>query len=363
MLLFPFPGQSATFARFPVAAAGRLPQVARSALVGGYTVVAPASAELLAPETDAVPGQVWHRKILAGRLADPARPGEVNISFTLAEAAHLGVGDILRLALLTTAGHLARFSFRIVGIDAAPSEFPPQTGTGTDVVWATPAFYREHHTGVLVGSSSAFWLRHGPADLAAFQRDIYRLGHGQVALSYPLAEQAVNTEHSIHLQAVALWLLSGLLAVIGLLVLGQLLARLSFLDAVEYSTLLALGMSRRALLAVGLGRAAMIGAAGAVGGVLLAVLASAALPVGLAGIAEPHPGMQADGTVLGLAVAGAELAVLAAAAWPAWRAAAPGGVRSRAAAGAAARPGPAGSRAAGGWAPGSPGYAAGSRPP
>ena len=213
-------------------------------MLAEYTVVNPASASLVAPETDAVPGRFWHRKILAGRLADPARPGEVNVSFTLAEALHLGVGGILRATVLTAARHLARFSFRIVGIDAAPSEFPPQTGTGTDMVWATPAFYREHHAG-LGSSAGALRLRRGNTDLPAFQGAVSRLGHGKVVQDFPLAEQAVNTEHSIHLQAVALWLVSGLLAVIGLLVLGQLLARLSFLDAAEYGTLLALGMSRR----------------------------------------------------------------------------------------------------------------------
>lgn len=57
-----------------------------------------------------------------------------------------------------------------------------------------------------------------------------RLARGKVAQSYPLATQAENTERSIHLQAVALWLVAALLAVISLLVLGQRLARMSFLD-------------------------------------------------------------------------------------------------------------------------------------
>ena len=108
----------------------------------------------------------------------------------------------------------------------------------------------------------------GPADLPAVQREVGRLADGKVAQDYPLATQAVNTEHSIHLQAVALWLLAALLAVVSLLVLGQLLARLSFLEAAEYGTLRALGMSRRMLLAVGIARATAIGAVGAAVGVL-----------------------------------------------------------------------------------------------
>jgi putative ABC transport system permease protein len=348
-LVLSFPDQSRTFAKVSLAAAARLPQVTESAIMASFTVAEPADVGIWAPEGNAVPDRFWHRKILAGRLPDPARPDEVNISFTVAQASRLGVGNVLRAALLTAAGRLAWFSFRIVGIDAAPAEFPPQPGPGSDIVWATPAFYRKHLSDLHVYPGAALRLRHGAADLPAVQQEISGLAHGKVPYVYLLGPQAANTQRSIHLQAVALWLLCGLLAVMGLLVLGQLLARLSFHDGVEYSTLLALGMSRRALFAVGLGRAAAVGAAGGALGALLAVLASPALPVGLAGLAEPQPGIHADGIVLGLGVAGTVLATMAGAAWPAWRAAGAGRARARAAAGTA------GTAAAGGWAASAPG--------
>jgi len=329
VLLFSFPGPSPTFGQFSQDAAARLPQAVQSATLVNYNVAEPASANIVAPESDVVPSQFWHRKILAGRLPDPARAAEVNISFTLAETSHLGVGDTLRATLLTAAHRLDRFAFRVVGIDAAPAEFPPQTGTGADVVWATPAFYREHQTGLDVSRGVALWLRHGAADLPAVQKSMSRLAHGKFVQDYPLAAQAVNTQRSIHLQAVALWLVSGLLGIIGLLVLGQLLARMSFLDGAGYSTLLALGMSRGALLAVGLSRAAVIGVAGGAAGALLAVAVSPLLPVGLAGVAEPYPGIHADALVLGIGVAATVLAAVAGAAWPAWRAARAGQPRPR----------------------------------
>jgi hypothetical protein len=347
-LVLSFPGQSRTFAKVSLAAAARLPQVTESAIMASYTVAEPADVGIWAPQGNAVPGRFWHRKILAGRLADPARPGEVNISFTVAQASHLGVGDVLRAALVTAAGRLAWFSFRIVGIDAAPAEFPPQPGPGSDIVWATPAFYREHLSDLGVYPGAALRLRHGAADLPALQQEISGLAHGKVPFVYSFGPQAANTERSIHLQAVTLWVLCGLLAVIGLLILGQLLARMSFLDGGEYSTLVALGMSRRALFTVGLGRAAAVGAAGGALGALLAVLASPVLPVGLAGLAEPHPGVHADVTVLVLGVVGAVLATMAGAAWPAWRAAGAGRVPAGAAAAGMAS-GMAGT-AAGSWA-------------
>ena len=314
-------GASAGFGAFSPGEAARLPQVVQSAVIVNYPVAVPAAADLLAPEDNAVPARFWHRRILAGRLPDPARAGEVDISFTLAQALHLGVGDILRTALSAANGELVGVSFRVVGIDAAPAEFPPQNGYNSDFVWATPAFWRAHRSGLASGFGAAVRLRHGAADLAAVQREIERLSRGKIAQSYPLAAQAANTEHSIRLQAVALWLLAGLLAVVSLLVLGQLLARLVFLESAEYGSLRALGMSRRVLLGAGLGRAAAIGAAGAAAAALLAVAISPLFPVGLARIAEPYPGIHADGTVLGLGALATVLVTVACAAWPAWRAA------------------------------------------
>jgi hypothetical protein len=138
-----------------------------------------------------------------------------------------------------------------------------------------------------------------------------------VVLSAP---QSVNTQRSIRPQAVALWLLAALFGVIGLLIVGQLLARLSFLEAGEYGTLRALGMSRRQLMTGCLGRAVVIGAAGGLIGAVLGVALSPLLPVGLARVAEPHPGIDADVPVLAVGLAAAVLVTAGCAAWPGWRA-------------------------------------------
>ena len=142
-----------------------------------------------------VPSRFWRRRILSGRLPDPARPDEADISFTLAQTAHLGVGDVLRVALLTPAGRSVPFAFRIVGIDAAPSEFPPQTGTGTDTVWATPAFYRAHRSGLDNYTGVALRLRHGSADLPAVRREMSLAHRGQVraeSTRWPLRRRIRN---------------------------------------------------------------------------------------------------------------------------------------------------------------------------
>ena len=124
------------------------------------------------------------------------------------------------------------------------------------------------------------------------------MGGGKFVNDYPLGPQAANTEHSIHLQAVALWVLAGVLAVLGLLILGQLHARLADGESADFGALRGLGVVPGQLTATGLARAALIGGAGAVLAVATAVAISPVFPVGLAGIAEPHSGVDADWTAL-----------------------------------------------------------------
>jgi ABC-type lipoprotein release transport system permease subunit len=305
------------FARLSPAAVMRVPQAADAAMIktllprGGVT-------QFLSPASNAIPGQFWKRKILSGRLADPARPDEVNVSFTLAQRLHLRPGDPLRL-VMTEARRPVPFVFHVAGIDAAQIEFPPQPGNGTNVVWGTPAFYREHRT--LDGFIQiALRFHHGSRDWPALQRELSRSAHGKPIQASLLSAQSVNTQRSIRPQAVALWLLAALFGVIGLLIAGQLLARLTFLEAADYGTLRALGISRAQLMTGCLGRAAAIGAVGGLIGAVLGVALSPLLPVGLAGVAEPHPGIDADVLVLAAVLAAAVLVTAGCAAWPGWRA-------------------------------------------
>ena len=112
-------------ARLSPAAVMRVPQAADAAVIKSFGVK-PGIIQFIAPASNAVPGSFWKRKILSGRLADPGRPSEVNVSFTLAQRFHLRAGDPLRLVLTTAAGRPVPLVFRVAGIDAAQAEFPPQ---------------------------------------------------------------------------------------------------------------------------------------------------------------------------------------------------------------------------------------------
>ena len=299
----------------------RVPQVSEAAAVTAYGVLSPAVLDVYAPADSRVPDSFWHRKLLAGRPADPRRADEAEVEFTAAQALHLAPGSRLCVELIGASGGAVPFCFRVVAVDATPGDFPPEYGTGTDTVWATPAFARTVG-GRLAGSQIAVVrLRRGAADLPAVERQAAGPSGGSTLTAYPYGPQEANTERSIHLQAIVLWLLAGVLAVVGLLVFGQLLARLTALESADFGVQRTLGMTSGQLTAVGLARAAIIGAVGAVLAAGIAAAASPLFPVGLAADAEPHPGFRADWVALGLGMAGVAVGVVACGAWPAARAA------------------------------------------
>src|SRR5205807_3493481 len=162
-----------------------------------------------------------------------------------------------------------------------------------------------------------------------------RLGGDRPTSVHRFRDQAANTQRSIHLQTVALWLLAGLLGVTGALILSQLFFRQALLEARDHAALRALGMERDQLWAVGMGRAALIGMAATLVAVVTALALSPLTPVGIARVAEPRPGFSADGVVLGLGALGTILLALAAAAYPSWRAARPPSTADEARAGGA----------------------------
>ena len=315
-------GRSATFANLTPAQLIGLPQVAEGAAVAGFTVASPADVNLTVPVDHRVPSVLWHRKLLAGRLPRPGRADEADISFTTAQRHQLAVGDWMRLTLRARQGPPVMVRLHVVGIDAAPSEFPPQFGTGINVVWATPAFHRLHqHQPLDIFLGAVLRLHPGTGGVTAIQHSASRLAHGRLTLAYPIAAQSINTQRSIHLQAVTLWLLAALLAAAGLLIARQLLTRLVAAESGPNDSLCALGLTRSQLMAAGLGRAGLIGAMAGAAAVLLAVALSPVFPVGLARVAEPYPGLDADVPALAIGAFGTLLLVVAAAAGPTWRAA------------------------------------------
>jgi len=322
-----FEPNDASFALIRPDQLSSMPQVADTAPIVGYTLTEPDVNAVASP--DGRFGSVIGRhKILSGR--PPVGADEVMVSFIVAEARHLHVGHTLTLHFLPSvsdpsaeAGPPVPMQLKVVGIEATPGEFPPQTQTGFRMAWLSSAFVRDNLGHLVENHATAVRLKPGASVLSSFLRETDHLGGGRPTSVYRYRDQAANTERSIHLQAVALWVLAGLLGVTVALILSQLFFRQALLEARDHAALRALGMERDQLWAIGMGRAALIGVGAAVVAVLTAVALSPLTPVGIARVAEPSPGVSADVAVLVLGALATVALALAAAAYPSWRAARP----------------------------------------
>jgi ABC-type lipoprotein release transport system permease subunit len=277
-------------------------------------------------------------KILEGRRADPDRPDEAVVSFTAAEDHDLDVGSTIQVlspddvermtdpdevaAAQSFLRHAPDGRLRVVGIEASPGEFPPQNYADMPMLHLTPAFHDLHLIDDPQTSAEVLLvrLRDGADGVSAFNAALDRLSDGPAYDTLAQADQATAVERSIHLQAVALWLLAGLVIVSATLIVGQLLSRLAFVEGHDHPTLGALGMSGRDRTLLGVIRATGIAAAGALAGVVVAVAASPLLPTGLARTAEPDLGVHLDAVVLGLGATATVVVVVALGTWASWRA-------------------------------------------
>ncbi|HEV3354890.1 MAG TPA: FtsX-like permease family protein [Acidimicrobiales bacterium] len=316
-----------SFASIPPDKIASLPQVAATAPLVGYTLTEP-NVNLVAAPDDRYGTIVSRHKLLSGRR--PVRADEVMVSFVVADNRHLHVGSTLTLHILprsedpeAEAPPPLPLRLHVVGVEATPGEFPPQTQTGFKFAWLSSAFVRENIGRFVENHATAVRLNPGAGSLTSFLHATDRLGGDRPTSVYRFRDQAANTQRSIHLQAVALWLLAGLLGVTAALILSQLFFRQALLEGRDHASLHALGMERDQLWAIGMGRAALIGAAAAVVAVVTAIALSPLTPVGIARIAEPRPGVSTDLFVLALGALGTVVLALAAAAYPSWQAARP----------------------------------------
>jgi MacB-like periplasmic core domain/FtsX-like permease family len=318
-----------------------LPQVGRTAratvsllfagMTGDGRRVGPVDVFPVAPDSERIGRDIerWHME--SGRPADPVRIDEATASFELADRLHLKVGDTMRLHFVKSSSFvpvaatlLSQFgprlegvpgseassidrladgpdvTFRIVGIEASPAEFPPLAPDLAPALHLTPAFSRAHAHELV--ASPVMYVRLKPgADLTEFTKAVEQLAPGQpVAFVVSRAFQTPKVQRSIDVEATALRLLAGLTLLALLLVVGQALVRQAFLEARDDRVLRALGFTRSQLAGLVIARGLAIAVVGAVVAVVVALLGSPLMPIGLARTAELEPGLSFDGAVVGL---------------------------------------------------------------
>ena len=109
---------------------------------------------------------------------------------------------------------------------------------------------------------------------------------------------------AINVLTLALWIFSGVAAVAGAVAIAIVLSRDVSQAEMDQPTLRALGLTRRQCVAtLGL-RVLLIVTGGVVVAMVVAIAASPMFPIGIAGRAEPAPGVQLDWLVLGAGLAG-----------------------------------------------------------
>jgi hypothetical protein len=279
--------------------------------------------------------------LVTGRQPDPGRPLEVAVNEPLAARWRLRPGDTLRTVAYSPRQFEGGVDSSTIGKPRGPALDLAVTGVmrqpgdlnpvpiqhdviylGADVVHLTPAFWAAHHDSVAnLGVGVGLRLRRGQADLDALTAAVRGLPGGRQArieVGSEAEDTARAARRATRVQAAALLAFAVLAALAGLLVVGQAIARQVQLDAADLLVLRAVGMTRSQLMAASLVRAGLVGAAGALLAVALAVLASPLAPIGLARAAEVEPGLSVDVAVLALGGLGVLVAVPARAAVTAW---------------------------------------------
>jgi FtsX-like permease family len=298
--------------------------------VAAYAAILPSGRQVSVPELAAVTDlsgragfQINRFKLVSGRMADLHAPDEAMIDFPTADREDLRVGSKVRFIVGDpSVEHPTFATVHIVGIVASPGQFPAVGASSAfGSVYVTPAFVRSNGISPSPADASLLIrLRRGAADRDAFLRHKAAAGLGEVDIPFVEQVQTAGIQRSIRFESQALWALCALIALAALAILGQSLARQTYLDSAELPTLRALGMSRVQLFALGILRAGIIGVAAACMVVPTAILLSPLTPIGLARIAEPNPGLAVDGFALVLGVVAVLFLTILAAAVPAWTA-------------------------------------------
>ena len=330
-------------------ALGRLPGVSGEArdvggAVGNLSLVLPDGARVPSPAVEvSADGRfgtsVDRFTVLAGRMFHPGSADEVVIDPQLAGDG-VRPGSTLRL-LMAPAGargtpvysRAVQVRLRVVGVVLFGNQIVPVSpGDHFPELALSPAFYRSRQGRLFpVGDDEARVRLRPGTNLAAFAR-----GAGDLARRYPrtqgiqvinLADQQAKVEQAIRPQADALALFAALAGLAVLVVIGQLLSRQLITGAADYPVLSALGTDRRQLFWLAVLRAGVVCTAGACVAVVIAVAASALMPIGPARLAEPDPGVQVNAVILGLGLVAVALLPVLVIAPVAWHAAGAGSGR------------------------------------
>ena len=275
------------------------------------------------PTDDRPSDSIDRLKLLHGRLPDPSRPNEVIGDTKALSILGVGIGDTF--ALRTIRQHLLDHAFphlasnplrnkvgplvrlRVVGV-AANARADVDGGQ----MHLTPAFFHAYggrHIGAFI-EELVVSLKHGQASLPAFRHDLAVLAGKRPYLMFEPSAGHPKIQHSIDLEARALWLVAALFGAAAFVLAGQAMLRNAAEEARDDDTLRALGAGASHQFAFALARALVIAVPAVLVAAGLAYAASVAAPIGWARELEPDNGFKFDTQVIPIGAAAIFCAVL-----------------------------------------------------
>lgn len=258
-------------------------------------------------------GPLFGGLLVEGELPDPADPEGAVVDQKVARGLGLGVGDEIDLVLITSEQLAAldpvtepvpSATVRIAGVVREPDDIvggaPAVAGGESDatVYMQQPFLDRYGHLTEVVNTVYYFDLAGGAGAADEFVAAVRDLPQGDTVEFFRRPGFGRATQRAVDAQALALALSAGALALMGLVVGGQSLARQLRLDATDGGALRALGMTAGQRVLVAAMRGLLVGGGTALVAVAGAVALSPATPFGLARQAEPEPGVDVNVAVL-----------------------------------------------------------------
>lgn len=277
----------------------------------------------LAPNDDRLYRTVNRPLLVAGRLPDPARADEILIDRQAAKQSGLGVGDRTTIQSSTELfnpsvpmGSGPSFDVTVVGVGDSNMGL---TFSGDEGGFVPSAALLAQHPEIPRAGNLVVRLRPG-TDVAAFgQRAADAMGVPNIPVR-DLAEDTKRVTHGTDLERAALLLFAAAVALAGLVLVGQAVARTVYSLAEPADALRAVGFTRNGLIAGLLAPLGLTAAMGVMTAIAAAIALSRLFPVGLAGRLEPDRGVHADWLVLGPGAVAVGLSILAGAGVAALRA-------------------------------------------
>ncbi len=250
--------------------------------------------------------------VVAGRMADPRRPGEVMMTADAVKEFGLHLGSTAHLGFYSNAEAddpaygtsrlqpVRRVAVTLVGIVTSNDTIVrDDTDGATTFVLFTPALTRPLAISCGAYAISGLRLAGGSRDVSTVESDIVRALPDIPPNFYVSSVTVAKAERAIRPESIALGVFGGIAALAALLIAGLVIGRQLWSGSDEAGTLRALGAGSGMTMAD-----VLLGTVGAVvlGGLVAVVVAislSPLSPVGAARPVNPTPGVAADWTVLG----------------------------------------------------------------